>query len=123
MRCSIFAMTQVATQRIRKITASFVATKNGVFVICLAPPPLARAMTSKTAAGTPSKAKKMSNRQPARRPLCPAKIDFQPELGWELGWIGPVDNEGVSSAAFRRFSNAILVLNQCPLLFHPVAPV
>jgi hypothetical protein len=60
---------------------------------------------------------KISNRQPARRPLRPTKIDFRPELGWELGWIGPVDNEGVSSAAFSRFSNAIFVSSISALYF------
>jgi hypothetical protein len=49
----------------------------------------------------------MSTRQPARRPLGPANICFNPNVGWELVWKDSVDNAGKFSTAFTGFANVI----------------
>src|ERR1700693_218300 len=66
-------------------------------------------MRTKPPNRTATNAMNMSTLQPARRPLCPTKIDFNPNVGWELGWKDLVDNTGRFSAALTGFAKVIFL--------------
>src|SRR5271163_1694394 len=65
-------------------------------------------MRTKPPSRTAHKAMNMSTRQPARRPLGPTKICFNPNLGRELGWKDSVDVTGkLLSADLTGFAEII----------------
>src|ERR1017187_1069108 len=70
-------------------------------------------MRTKLPNRTPNKARNMSIRQPARRPLGPTKTGFKPNVRRELDGKVFVDKTGRFSAALSRFAKVIFsLLNQ-----------
>src|ERR1700689_4976266 len=66
-------------------------------------------MRTKLPSRPANKARNMSSRQPARRPLGPTKIGFNPNVRRGTGLKGSVDNAGKLATFFSRFAKVIFL--------------